>query len=142
MRITENFQLEELFHSDKAAQLKIDNSPPPVAMARLVIFTIDVLQPVRSLLGSPVVITSGYRCPKLNRIVGGSPNSQHTLGEAVDMQCGSLDDLKKLYKLLCATNKCDQVLLEHNAKGVYWVHCSYKHEGGNRHDYRDNYLSK
>lgn len=43
------------------------------------------LQLLRDVLGKPVRITSGYRCPSRNRVVGGVPNSQHVLGLAADV---------------------------------------------------------
>lgn len=49
-----------------------------------------VLQPLRDELGTPVTITSGYRSPQLNSLVGGSKTCQHMRGEAVDFVCADL----------------------------------------------------
>jgi uncharacterized protein YcbK (DUF882 family) len=50
------------------------------------------LQKVRDIYGKPMQITSGFRCAKHNLAVGGSPTSQHMLGLAADIQCGSFHD--------------------------------------------------
>src|SRR5687767_1393711 len=81
-----NFTLEELTRSGKAQELGINNSPPSDVHTALT-FTMAGLDRVRAYLGKPMLITSGYRNPELNRAVGGSPDSQHPRGEAVDFVC-------------------------------------------------------
>ena len=45
----------------------------------------EVIQPLRDAWGEPLAINSGYRCPEVNRAIGGVPTSQHVLGEAADV---------------------------------------------------------
>lgn len=56
----------------------------------------DVLQPLRDAYGKPLRINSGYRCPELNNLVGGSPSSQHIKGEAADISCSKPAELAQL----------------------------------------------
>jgi len=88
MSLSENFTLGELLRSDTAERhekLKQEQyNPPPEIVENLQYLARTALQPIRSLLGSPLRISSGYRCPGINELVGGSATSQHCLGEAAD----------------------------------------------------------
>lgn len=132
-----HFTIEELIHSDKARELGIDNTPDKDSIDRLTTLIIEVLDPARELLGKPIVVTSGYRCSVLNTAVGGQPNSQHTKGEAADLQCYNN---KYLFDIIRENLSFDQLILETkdifdrngNKTGVReWVHISYK-KGKNR----------
>ena len=59
---------------------------PPLARANIEALVTEVLDPVRERLGRPIVVNSGYRCPKHNKEVGGVSNSQHMKGEAADVR--------------------------------------------------------
>ena len=79
--------------------------------------------------GKPIIVTSGYRCEKLNRAVGGAASSQHVKGEAADIR--SVEDTpeenKKLYDLIVKLGlPFDQLINEY---GFDWVHVSF----GSRH---------
>jgi len=50
-------------------------------------FLVLALQWLRDLIGKPIVVTSGYRCPEHNNAIGGSAGSQHLYGQAADIQC-------------------------------------------------------
>ena len=67
----------------------IDNTPPSSAVKALNDLVDNVLDPLREAWGGPIRVNSGYRCPELNRIVGGTPTSQHQRGEAADITVGS-----------------------------------------------------
>ena len=140
MKLTEHFTFEELIASDTATAKKIDNTPDAESAARLAILATNVLEPARLALGAPITISSGYRCPQLNKAVGGVANSQHLFGEAADLRCKDIPTLRKLFGILTKMD-CDQILYEKNSKGAVWIHVSYK-ASGNRHDYRDNYNVK
>lgn len=132
--------MEELIASDTATTKHIDNTPDYESAARLAILAAKVLEPARMELGSPITVSSGYRCNELNKILGGVENSQHLSGEAADIRCKDIPTLRKLFEILTNMN-CDQVLYEKNSKGAVWIHVSYR-EGCNRNMYRDNYLVK
>lgn len=86
MELTKNFRLEEFFVSDTADKLGIDNRPVyyDYVVHNLSLLCRYVLQPIRDKFGVPMVITSGYRCERLNEAVGGSPTSDHQDGLACD----------------------------------------------------------
>ena len=83
MKLTEHFTLEEFTHSNIASRLRIDNRVPDELMTNIQL-TANKLELVRKVLGFPIMITSGYRCPLLNARVGGVSTSAHTKGLAVD----------------------------------------------------------
>ena len=76
-KLSPNFTLEELTYSATACRLKIDNTPSPEIKASLINLAKNVLQPIRNKWGQPIIVTSGYRCPLVNKAVGGAAGSQH-----------------------------------------------------------------
>ena len=79
------FTLSELTHSDTAVSLGIDNTIPKECVAKIEHLVHCVLDPLREHWGSPIYITSGYRCPELNEEVGGVEGSYHMDGCAADI---------------------------------------------------------
>lgn len=86
MNITEHFTLEELIASDTAARAGIDNTLPGSLMPNLLKLA-NGLELVRKMLIYPIHVTSGYRCARLNQMVGGYKSSDHVLGLAADFIC-------------------------------------------------------
>ena len=84
------FTIPELTHSLRAQACGIDNTPPASAVPLMVELITKVLDPIREKWQSPIYITSGYRCPLLNRKVGGVENSYHTRGMAADITAKSV----------------------------------------------------
>lgn len=138
---TEHFTLAELVKSDVAAAKRIDNTPTPEIEQNLKRLMICALEPARQLLGEPIFVTSGYRCEKLNKAVGGVPTSQHVKGQAADLRCKTVAQLKNLFQILSGMD-IDQLLYEKNSKGSEWIHVSFVEHGQNRHMVRDNYVVK
>ena len=93
-KISRNFGLGEFLRSstaDSDSELRLlQLHPPAEVIENIAYLTETVLQPLRDTLGQPIRISSGYRSPELNRLVGGSIRSQHCLGEAVDCQLSNL----------------------------------------------------
>jgi zinc D-Ala-D-Ala carboxypeptidase len=85
-QLTAHFSLEELLRSNTGERLHIDNSPSPEVVQHLMVLA-QGLEKIRALLGAPLNIDSGYRCPALNRAVGGVPDSAHVQGYAADFVC-------------------------------------------------------
>ena len=81
---------------------------PPFARENIEALVCEVLDPAREKLGSPIVVNSGYRCPKHNKEVGGVPNSQHMRGEACDIRC---TDNKRLVQIIEQGGKFDQLII-------------------------------
>lgn len=82
-----HFALSEMCVSASAPHLVTPPAQvPPEVVGRLRTLCATVLEPLRADLSRPIRVLSGYRSPALNRAVGGSPTSQHTRGEAADVQ--------------------------------------------------------
>ena len=142
-RISKNFTLDELTASATAKQLRIINAPGVDEVCNLCALVHNVLQPLRDAMGEAIKIGSGYRCPQLNKAVGGVSNSQHMKGEAADLCIDG--DLKKGRKWMTwIMEHCDfdQLIMEHNAKGTYWVHVSFRSDGKNRRQVISDLLKK
>ena len=85
-RFTEHFELREFLASRKAEELGIPNIPLKRHIDRLRNLTVRCLEPTRQRFKLPLQVTSGYRCQRLNEMVGGARNSQHMEGYAADIQ--------------------------------------------------------
>ena len=119
------FTINELCKSATANRLKIDNTPDKQVIANLTALVDNVLDPLRTAWKQPIIVTSGYRCPKLNKAVGGVPLSQHTLGQAADIHTVSdkPSDNKRLYELIQSLGlPVDQCINEY---GYNWIHVSF-----------------
>ena len=84
------FTLSELTYSSTATAHSIQNVPTAEAVKNLESLVLNVLEPIREKWQSPIYITSGYRCPALNRKVGGVEGSYHTRGMAADITAKSV----------------------------------------------------
>ena len=119
------FTLKEMCASDEATKRKIDNFPSFTVAEHLVELTATILEPLRAAWGSPIKVTSGYRCDALNRVVGGVATSVHRLGWAADLQPsnGKIDEFIAFTKNWLVKNniKFDQLLDESKGK-TRWLH--------------------
>ena len=96
-QITKNFTLEEFIRSETAERMGIQNVPGNRERLAIVNLCAKLLQPLRDIYGKPITINSGYRCPELNKAVGGVATSQHQKGEASDLSIdGKAGDLLEL----------------------------------------------
>ena len=123
------FSISEMLKSDTAIKQRLWNGAPKEAEENLRALVDEVLDPLREAYGRPIRVNSGYRCPKLNTLVGGTPNSQHMRGEAADIQpvVGNEADLPELARILIENGKFDQLILYPT-----FIHVSYKRLGWNR----------
>ena len=78
-----NFKMSELIYSETAIKNNVNNMPDINSLDNLLNLIYYCLQPARELLGAPMIITSGYRNPLVNRLVGGVNSSQHTKGHGL-----------------------------------------------------------
>ena len=126
------FTMKELARSDTASRLGIDNTPPASAVKALEQLVDHVLDPLRAAWGGPIHVNSGYRCPELNKVVGGTPYSQHQRGEAADITVGTRGANRRLLALIKRLDlPVDQCIDE---KGCRWIHVSHR-QGRNRRLY-------
>ena len=126
------FTMSELTSSPTARRKGIDNTPNGVQRAALTALVTNNLDPLREAYGKPIVVTSGFRCPRLNRAVGGVAKSQHMKGEAADIRTLSdrPSDNKKLFDLIIKLGlPFDQCIDEY---GYNWIHVSYTSQGNRR----------
>lgn len=115
--MSKHFTIDELCRSDIAEQKGIDNTPGPEIVANLEKL-IAVLDEIRDLVGGPVIVSSGYRCEKLNAAAGGSRTSAHRFGLAADITTPRMSP-KKLAELIRDSGiEFDQCIHEFGR----WVH--------------------
>lgn len=123
-QLTEHFSLEELIFSSTAERKGIDNTPTPNVADNLATLA-KLLEQVRTLLGGPLHIDSGYRCPELNQDVGGSKLSAHMFGRAADFVCAEYGSPMEIVTSLSTSNLVyDQIIQEGT-----WVHISIPEDG-------------
>ena len=121
MMLTEHFSAEELTASDIGTRAGVDNTPDEDVLEQLHILA-GGLERIRQFLGRPIHVNSGYRCPALNKLVGGAPNSQHMTGNAADIICPAFGSPLQLCEAVVAMPDCgfDQVIYEFT-----WCHVSF-----------------
>ena len=125
------FTIEELCQSKTAEKYKIDNTPSEEIKKNLETLVDCLLDPLREAWGSPIIINSGYRCPVLNKAVGGSKTSSHMSGWSVDMRPknGKMEEFKKFVIQFIKTRFWDQCILEKSGD-MEWVHLSLYNNSG------------
>lgn len=112
-KISDNFYLDELLVSDEAFKAGIENEPTAEHLANLTKYLAPGLEKARKLLGNrAIVVTSAYRNPKVNKLVGGTPTSAHPLGYAADIRVAGLTHFETAKKLAASNLKFDQLILE------------------------------
>lgn len=117
------FTFREFERSETAQRLHIDNSIPKNLKSDIEALVDKVLDPLREAWGKPIIVTSGYRCPALNKAVGGVATSQHQKGQAADITAGSPVDNARLFQLVQTLKlPFDQMIDESNFS---WLHISY-----------------
>jgi hypothetical protein len=144
-QVTMHFTVDELCASATAKEKGINNKPDIQQTINLVYLAAYVLEPLRIAMGEPIKISSGFRCQALNKAVGGVANSQHCKGQAADLCIdGDLEKGKRWFNYIRQHLPFDQLIWEHDRKGVYWVHVSYVYPdlGKNRRQVIDNLLKK
>lgn len=131
------FVFEQFFYSDVADACGIDNVPDvgqnQLIRGNIILLVDNVLDPIREHVELPIIITSGYRCPALNELVGGEGSSQHLTGQAADFTV--LGMTMREYKELaywCADNLDFDQLIVYPARK--FIHVSYESPELNRHE--------
>ena len=131
MNLSDNLSLAEATRSATALRKGIANKPTQQHLLNLKEVALHIFQPCREHFGKPLRVTSGYRSEELNKAIGGSIKSQHSKGEALDMQSTKGYTNKELFMFIKDHLNFDQLIGEFpdNVGEYAWVHCSYKKEG-------------
>lgn len=135
---SEFFTLQEFIESSTATRLKIDNTPNAVILRNIQYGVQMVLDPLRRIHQKPIIITSGFRCAKLNKAVGGVTNSWHTKGNAADIHIKNEEEAKEIFDILKTLPSVDTVLFEHSRQSQ-WIHVQWDMNKTPRHHYNFNF---
>ena len=126
------FKRSDFYRSDTATKLGIDNRPTPAAWAELERVAMFA-HCLRLAIGKPLIVSSGFRCPALNKAVGGVANSAHQFGLALDLQCPGMSN-QALGEAAAALFRAagmswDQIIEEKNPSGASWLHVALPASG-------------
>ena len=125
-RLTPHFTLEEFTFSQTATRKGIDNTPHEGILDNLCILA-NGMEDVRNLLNAPIYVSSGYRCPELNDLLGSKRTSQHTQGLACDFTSNAYGSPQIIFAdIITSDIPFDQLILEFDR----WIHISFVEDGG------------
>ena len=146
--ISKHISYKEGINSITAIRRGIDNTPNDEQLANMELIAEKVFEPLRGWVGGPIKINSFFRCPDLNKAIGGSSKSQHCYGQAIDID----DTFHKasnadMYNYIKDNLEFDQLIWEFgDNKNPDWVHVSYVSPEENRNRclkaYRDKGKTK
>ena len=132
--ISEHISYKEGVYSITALRLGLNNDPTKTHLTNMELLAEKIFEPLRKHVGGPIKINSFYRGPELNKAIGGSANSQHCKGQAMD-----IDDVygymsnADMYEYIKNNLSFDQMIWEFgNSDNPDWVHISYVNEEANR----------
>lgn len=139
MNLSRNFTLEEMTKSTTAQKYNIKNIPDADSLSNMKRLCEDILQPIRDEWKQPIIVTSGYRCPALNKKVKGAANSDHMYGAAADIKTNSKQNNKLLWRIIMKLIEkdkisCRQIIDEYS---LNWIHLSINH---NKKPYKVNQI--
>ena len=146
--ISEHISYKEGVYSITATRLGINNTPEDDQLHFMEIIAEKVFEPLRDWVGGPIKINSFYRCPELNKAIGGSTTSQHCKGQAMD-----IDDTlgratnAEMFHWIKENLNFDQMIWEFgDDDNPDWIHISYVSEEKNRNRclkaYKENKKTK
>ena len=146
--ISEHISYKEGVRSNTATRRGIDNTPNAEQLDNMELVAEEVFEPLRAYVGGPIKINSFFRCPELNKAIGGSSKSQHCKGQAIDIddtfgRCTNAE----MYWFIKQRLNFDQMIWEFgDDKNPDWVHVSYVSEEKNRNRclqaYKENNKTK
>lgn len=116
------FTFTEFERSATATRFGIDNTMPKEAKKNVAALVDTVLDPLREAWGKPIIVNSGYRCPELNKAVGGSKSSHHLRGMAADITTGNRVENRRLFQLVMELGLPFTQLIDES--NFSWVHVS------------------
>ena len=128
MKISEHITFDEATLSPTAIRNGISNQPNDQELTNMKLVAENCFEPLRKMYGKPIKVNSFFRSQSLNQLVGGSPLSQHTKGQAIDITTGNKYENKKLFEL-AKTLEFDQLINEYDFS---WLHISFRASGNRK----------
>lgn len=127
MNLSENLTLSEVIRSESAKRYQITNMPTDEHLNNLKLLATNIFQPIRDHFNVPIRISSGYRSAALNKKIGGAANSQHSTGQAIDIDMiGTEVTNADIFNFVKDNIKFDQLIWEFgDDTEPDWVHISY-----------------
>ncbi len=129
MYLSKHFTLEELTFSEAAKRLNLNNEASEAIQWNLQRLCHEILEPIRELLGKPILINSAYRSPDANAVIGGSRTSEHMDGRAADIRVPGMTPLEVCTVISENSERLEigfnQLILEFGS----WTHISVPVEG-------------
>ena len=142
--ISKHVSYKEGVYSITATRRGIDNDPNDEQLDSMELIAEKIFEPLRKYVGGPVKINSFFRCPELNKAIGGSSKSQHCHGQAIDIDdtYGKVAN-SEMYQYIKENLDFDQIIWEFgDDDNPNWVHVSYISKEDNRNRclkaYREN----
>ena len=135
MKLSKNLSLAEVTKSATAKRQGIANEPTIDHLESLKAVAENIFQPIREEFMCPIFISSGYRSEALNEAIGGSKTSQHSKGEALDLDADVYGVITNadIFNFVLDRLEFDQLIWEFGTdENPDWVHISFKKEGRNR----------
>jgi zinc D-Ala-D-Ala carboxypeptidase len=136
MNLSKNLSLAEVTKSATAKRRGIANEPTIDHLENLKAVAENIFQPIREEFMCPIFVSSGYRSEALNEAIGGSKTSQHSKGEAIDLDADVYGVITNADIFHYALDRLDfdQLIWEFGTdENPDWVHISYKKDKRNRH---------
>ena len=136
MKISQHLSLSEVTRSETAKRKGISNTPTAEHLDNFKLLAEKVFEPIRLHFGVPIHISSGYRSKELNDAIGGSQTSQHSKGQAIDIDMdGSTNGVtnKMIFDFIKEKLDFDQLIWEFGTDlNPDWVHVSYSKTGNRK----------
>lgn len=136
MKISEHLDLSELIRSESAKRNGISNMPTEAHIANLKLLAEKIFEPIRNNFRCPIHVSSGYRSKELNTKIGGATTSQHSSGEAIDLDMDGTPNgvtNKMIFDYIYKNLDFDQLIWEFGTnENPDWVHVSYESTGKQR----------
>lgn len=123
MQLTPHFTIDELAGTSNVQYKKLNLLKAQEHMGKMYMLA-GFAERVREIIGKPMIITSGYRCPELNKAIGGALTSQHIFCEALDFVVKGLRVEDIFNRIVTSDLKYNQIIIERNKSGSQWVHIS------------------
>lgn len=134
IQLSPHFKLSEFVKSSTAKARGIDNTPSQSHISNIQYLCLHILEPLRMHFNTPIIISSGYRCPLLNHAVGGVNSSNHLTGCAADLRIPSIDVGRQWFLWIMDNCKFDELIWEHSTPNSkdYWIHVAIRQNTNNR----------